>query len=378
MFCFAAPRLYPDGFNPVPDQFLGDKRIIEIREDLSKLTPEYSFFQAVKELVDLVVVVMVLSIVVLVLNGPLTFFSQKAFVWLKSFNWTCLKPLAAGFTVLLVASSAVFSAGAGVVIRRIIANDAHGKFSGGAHWQATFRDEGIPGHIDTSTLVDGTGEAFYYGYKTFGDHFVVSTFVPMLTLPHAAGAVAYHVARAVVIPFYILGCMSVEACIGRPLFRDQRHFHLGDIPKQWVFSIKQIVKAPFYGTAQIFAALYSYVSPLNGRKLGSIIEKEWNNDIDRSDGVWSVRGAQSKYWRPEGGGGPNKLGKNGFYLAGCWTPMGVVHFENSRIVSGESMTRYLHPERGKVYTFTTVDTLRKKHNDLVRELERPDSLADVA
>lgn len=247
------------------------------------------------------------------MRGDFSMFPQIAFNWLQNLNWTYL---GIGF-----ASFFVLSIGAGVVIRRLVHRQDLGDFSGSAHWEpAYYVREDRPqnyyaGYLDTST----PGEALFYGDKECLEHYVISSVVATLALPHAVASMAYHIVRIVTIPFYILGCMAFQI-----EFEGDGRFTFSDIPKQLWFSIQQIVKAPFYGMAHIYAMLYSFLDPLNGRKLGALIEKEWNGDIERHEGFWSVRGPQG-IWRFEGGGGPNGLGRNGFYVAGCHTPMARIN-----------------------------------------------------
>ncbi len=368
-------RSYPEGFNSIPPMEESDRfqdRTQEIRRvqaDLQKL-PFHYHSKPVLRMTVIAVLVVGISVALMAMNGSLSAFPQNFTAWFQNLNWTYVGIGAGAFVVL--------SIGAGVVIRRVkslhnpLTNTGIGKLSGDAHFQEAYymrKDDCnfyFGGYVDTSTLdASGSGQALFYGKKIFLEHYYVSLVVAATTPAHAAASIAYHIVRLVAIPFYILGSLAREAYRDRPIYEEQRRFELGDISKQMFLSLKQIVKAPFYAAAQFYAALYSFIDPLNGRKLGAAIEKDWNNGVDRSDGYWSVRGPQSSSWLPEGGGGPDKLGKNGFYAAGCWTPMARVQFENGKIVGCESMTRALHPERGREYTITTIDTLRERHNAAV-------------
>lgn len=377
MYC-CGPRSYPEGFNPVPSQY-DQSRFREQTEvinktyiNLQKLPSGYHARPVVRAVVVAALIVGI-CVAVMALNGSLTTFPQNFTTWIQNLNWM---HVGIGVSVFVV-----LSIGAGLVIRRVkslesvLTNSGIGKLSGDSHWQEAYYvredDESYyTGYIDTSTLDEnGNGEALFYGNKEVAEHYWISTLVGATTPVHAAAAMAYHIVRLVAIPFYILGSMAREAYTGQKIYEDQRFFEWSDIPKQMGFSVKQIVKAPFYATAQFYAALYSYVDPLNGRKLGSLIEKDWNNGVERSDGFWSVQGPQSPDWRPEGGGGPDRLGQIGFYAAGCWTAMARVHFENGVPLGSVSMRKALHPEKGCNYHVTTVATLKEQHNAAVAQLQ---------
>ncbi|MCC5831798.1 MAG: hypothetical protein JJU12_02000 [Chlamydiales bacterium] len=375
MYC-CGPRPYPEGFLPVPEFDKSNfeeltKEINSVYNDLQKLPSRYHSSPVIRAVVVAALIVGIAA-GLMGLNGSLAAFPQNFASSIQNLNWNYVG-IGAGVCGFL-------SIGAGVVIRRVksldnpLTNSGIGKLSGDSHWQEAYYKQGedngfyYPGYIDTSTLnEEGRGEALFYGKKTLFEHYYVSSIVGATTPLHATAAIAYHLVRLVAIPFYILGSMAREAFRDEPIYKDQRRFKLSDIPTQMEFSVKQIVKAPFYATAEFYAALYSFIDPLNGRKLGALIEKDWNNGIDRSDGFWSVNGPQSRDWRPEGGGGPEKLGQNGFYAAGCWTAMARVHF--AKIVEGESMTRALHPEKGLIYHFTTIGTLKERHNAAVAQLK---------
>lgn len=247
---------------------------------------------------------------------------------------------------------AILFVGAGFVIRRV-ANKKIGLLRGNDHWKSAFyinNGFNIRAYVDISTLdANGSGKAFFYSYKSKMQHYLVSSIITACTTMHAASSVVYNTIRTIVIPFYIMSCLTIEAGRERPLFEGQRFFKWSDIPKEMAKSVLRAVKAPFYATAEIFAALYSLVDPLNGRKLGAAIELDWNEGVPRPEGWWSIHGPQ-KDWKLEGGGGPEKLGRNGFYFAGCWTPMGIVHYKEGEIK--KATTAGGNPVQIHVYTNT--------------------------
>ncbi len=80
-------------------------------------------------------------------------------------------------------------------------------------------------------------------------------------------------------------------------------FTVTDIFKQMGLSLLRAIQAPFYGIAMFFAALYAIIDPMNGIKLGSAIESDWNDRLPmRNSGVWMVAGAAFEDWEWEGGG----------------------------------------------------------------------------
>ncbi len=309
----------------------------------------------------LALLVIGITVAVLASNGQLTAFPGQVAHWLQNLNWTYVGAGFAGFVVL--------SIGAAVVIRRAfslqnrITNQDIGNLTGGAHWvSASIKKNenaiSFPGYVDTSTLdASQSGKAFFYIQKEVSNEYGVAVMMFALTPLHVGAAMSYNVARAVLIPFYILGCLSIEACLGRALFKEQRRFKWSDISNEIEASLARIVKAPFYGTALMYASLYVLVDPLNGRKLGTQIESDWNEGLTRSEGFWSVGGPQA-LWRPEGGGGPEKLGQNGFFAAGCWAPLAVVTYQNGKIVETTSLSKAIDPTKGHDYILTTESILR--------------------
>ncbi|MCH9626610.1 MAG: hypothetical protein S4CHLAM2_02360 [Chlamydiales bacterium] len=309
----------------------------------------------------LALLVIGITVAVLASNGQLAAFPGQVANWFQSLNWAYVGIGFAGFVVL--------SIGATVVIRRVlslqnrITDHNIGKMTGGEHWvSASFKRDkdsfNCPGYIDSSTLdASGSGQAFFYIQKEVSNEYGVATMMFALTPLHVAAAMSYNVARAVLIPFYLLGCLATEACLGKALFEGQRRFEWRDIPGQVEASLERVVKAPFYGMALMYASLYVLVDPLNGRKLGTCIESDWNGGLTRAEGFWSVGGPQA-LWRPEGGGGPEKLGQNGFFAAGCWAPLAVVTYANGKVTQATSLSRAVNPTRGHQYILTTENMLR--------------------
>jgi len=230
-------------------------------------------------------------------------------------------------------------------------------------------------YIDKSTLdAEGNGKAYLYAVKDVGGHYMVSTLVPLVTPVYVVGTVVYHAIRMCIVPFYVLACLAIEACIGRPLIEGQRRFKAIDVIKEPGKSLLHIVKAPFYGLAYMAAGIYSLVNPMGGRILAAKIERDWNNGATRPEGFWSIGGPQG-LWAGWGELGPDKLGEFKMFLAGCWQPLGVVEYQNGTIINGKSMSRVVEEGRGHEYhVFTAsqleeqITPLREEYNEILDRL----------
>lgn len=209
----------------------------------------------------------------------------------------------------------------------------------------------IPVYIDKSTLdSEGNGKAYLYGVKTTDDHYSVSTVVSLATPFYMITTLVYHTLRLFVVPFYVAGCLVIEQFREDPLFHAsrQRKFKVIDILYEPWKSLKQVVSTPFYASAFLFAAFYSLFKPIEGRILGSKIERDWNLGNSRATGYWSTQGRQS-LWKGWQELGPEKLGCLKFFLAGCWQPVGVVRYENGSIAEGMSLSKAVEGDAGHVY-----------------------------
>ncbi|MFZ0565418.1 MAG: hypothetical protein WAM28_04460 [Chlamydiales bacterium] len=189
--------------------------------------------------------------------------------------------------------------------------------------------------IDTSSLRNGNSRA--NGYAPYAPlHEVVGGVLAMAAPFYMVAAMAYNVGRTVAIPFYILGCMCTEQA---------QQYKLSDIPKEMALSIARAVKAPFYATAFCFAAIRTIVNPQEGSKLLGAIERDWNEDVSLSDGMWlcDLKSSWFSRWNRE------DLGKNGLYLAKCKQPTCVIEcdrFEEGAEVIVHSRSHALDPSRG--------------------------------
>lgn len=322
------------------------------------------------------VAVLFISSYALIFTGGLNNFPQGL---LNSFRHMNLMHLAIGGGV-----AAVLLGGAAIVIVRVmfkkdklLDHAGVGKLSGSDHIKeavyysigknAGTKEREVQSssvYIDTSTLKNGNGKAYLYGVKQCGEHYSVSSVVTLTTPIYLVGTVALDCIRLVIAPFYIAGCWVIERFRNDPLFEGQRKFELSDIPVQMAISIKRIAVAPFYATAYFFAAFSSLFSPINGRKLASLIERDWNEDVSRAQGFWSVRGPQA-LWPGIKALSPDRLKENaGYYWAGCWQPMGVVEYRDGNIVDAMSLSKAVNSNAGQTYYVRTADG---KGNPFVEE-----------
>lgn len=215
-------------------------------------------------------------------------------------------------------------------------------------------------HVDKSTLDEsGSGKAYCYNIKECGEHYFVSFEITFIGTPvYLVATVAYNLIRAVIVPFYVLFQYLTEKCKGKP-HGHEREFKPIDIPTQFILSLWRAIQAPFYALAFFLAGLYSFFDPMGGRKLGASIERDWNGGVSLAEGYWSIQGSQ-KLWRFEGGGGPKGLGRNGFYLAGCWQPAGVIEYKNQEIQASCWLPLAVDPMRGNFDTYYTLPFLEAK------------------
>ncbi len=236
-------------------------------------------------------------------------------------------------------------------------------------WKNNYLDA----YVDTSTLVDGTGKAYLYYIKDCTNHYVVSTVVALLGTPfYIIGAIVLNAIRMVVVPLYILTMCLIELCQPEPYFNTEypaaRKFSVLDAGIEFLQSIYGIIKAPFYGIAFFFAALYSLINPMEGRKLGSAIERNWNDGANLAEGYWSVDGEQP-LWRRDGAWGPEGLRRKRFFLAGCWQPIGVVEYVDHAIQDAywipKAVDLYEKVERQKHEDFQTKS--QRESNYLIEE-----------
>lgn len=310
------------------------------REPPTSFPPHYTSNVAMRVTILALVAIGIL-VATLAVQGKLTNFPQTVQHWFQNINWVQAGIGLGIFSVLVI--------GAALVIYKAkntldpITQTPIGNLTGEKQWEEVvvdgrkYREYGF---LDRSTLdANGTGKAFVYIYKDCANHYNVSIVVPAVTPIYAICTMAYNLLRTIIIPFYIIVKLATQGEV-----KESQRFKLSHIPAEMGKSLWRVVKAPFYATAFILAAIYSWANPMGGRLLGSWIERIWNEDVIRSQGYWSVQGPQAR-WQFEGGGLPNQLGKNGFFLAGCWQPIAVAEFKEGVCVDGYSLSCFVKEDQ---------------------------------
>jgi hypothetical protein len=196
-------------------------------------------------------------------------------------------------------------------------------------------------YVDLSTVQE-SGKALLYLEKECDNHYVISTIVPWVATPlHMITSMVYHLLRAVIVPFYVLVQWLREQCTGVQLFKERR-FHFVDIFIESGKSLWRAIKTPFNALAYIALYVYAFPDPIGGRLAISALQRDWNEGVSFDEGFWIPQaccwlGAQ-KFWKFEGGGGPETLGRNGVYWDGCQQPHGYVAFNDAgEVIAGYRM-----------------------------------------
>ncbi|MFN0065709.1 MAG: hypothetical protein ACKVOH_05685 [Chlamydiales bacterium] len=334
-----------------------DRELRDVTDDAPYLNKNIKHNRAVR-LIPTIIVVAAIVLVAFVCAGiPVdqipakiaTLFKHKIVAW----------KLAVG-----VGSLAITILGVSAIMYKAIHGrdpflDAHGhdlkrgrgKFWGDDHWQRVIlQGRGdLYSHqlIDTSTLKDGNGIAYSYFAKDEACASNSISFTCVITTPiYVGGTMVYNAIRAIVVPIFVLLVYvreRISACIygeehGYQFATTQgeRKFSFTDIPKQFAISMWRVVRAPFYGLAYLLAHIYTWMDPVNGRKLVSNIERDWNDGTIRENSFWIAGGFQ-KGFKWEGGFGPKGLGTDGGYAPGCYQPGAILVFNAGIITSAKPM-----------------------------------------
>ncbi len=269
-------------------------------------------------------VLTVLAFVILFNFDRLPALRQDLLSLFKNIKWLSFG-IGIGVTVL-------FSAGAFLLIREV--KKGKGSFYGEKHWVPIVlkkEDYKKVGYLDTSTQVDEKGIALVYQNKHCVHHSWVSLGVFAFKPLEIVLTMGYHLLRTLIVPFYILYHIARKT-----EFKGEGQFKWKDISRQMKYSLRVVVMSPFYGLACMYAALYQKIDWLNGGKLLSLLEREWAGDVPLCQGFWITIPAPGFKW--EGGGSPEKLGRNGSYMAGCWQPIAVVKDRKSASTWGYDQT----------------------------------------
>ena len=103
-----------------------------------------------------------------------------------------------------------------------------------------------------------------------------------------------------------------------------------------------------------------FIDPMGGRKMGQLVSNAWMEGIDRHESVWTCYRVEGYNW--EGGGGPEKLGRQAYFWTGCWMPWATVEVDEGAI------TRAYYP--GEIFEYDIYE--QSEHGHSVPDLmERP-------
>lgn len=295
-----------------------------------------------------------------------------------------------------VGVSCVLLTGAILVIKRVInKTDLRtgvriGSLSGDSHWVPIVKENRsaktyFPGYIDTSTVKEGQkSRAYVYNVKGVLEHYFIAVAVAVTTPLHAALVIVYNAVRLVVLPIILIVAMIIEKVRGRP-FREGNPILLKHIFIQMGFSIKEIFKAPFYALAMTFAALYALIDPLNGRKLGAYIEKDWNNDVDVVQGfamLWMIscqcmsrvqfegakflKNNKDKKTTMVDGFSPELFRPPALYFPMCWQWAFMADYnKEGKITTFKDWDDEIDNQKCK-YTFYTLDSLKRDAEEIIK------------
>lgn len=197
---------------------------------------------------------------------------------------------------MLITASLVV--GAACIIKRAVKKNDAGIKDSGQH--ATFLHVTISGktYVDYITeekdkKPEGKYLLYVYANQTIDQessshyhHYSVASLSAFFTPFYILTTITYHAFRTCIIPFWIMFRCALKHSVGTPLFKGNGSHELKKIPGEMLYSIQHIIKAPFYGLALAFSALYMLVKPLSGRTLFARIEREWNDDLPMSYGFW--------------------------------------------------------------------------------------------
>ncbi|WP_213318377.1 hypothetical protein [Chlamydiifrater volucris] len=185
-------------------------------------------------------------------------------------------------------------------------------------------------YIDASTLdKEGSGIACGYYFVREGEMRLAHSVLQMIAIPvEVIVKIVYYIFRLLIIPFYIVYKMVREHSSSQ---KSDLTFCPVDIFKEQARSLYYILRAPGYGAAHLLSLFYSFIDPLAGRLAISCVERDWNDDIIRSRGIWLIKPERNFVF--EGGGKKGQLSKHSFYLMGCLQPTALFLFEKGQIVS---------------------------------------------
>lgn len=212
------------------------------------------------------------------------------------------------------------------------------------------------GYVDISTLdSNGSGTALVYHYPEGVDMRVPMFLFPLLAAPVVViFKIVYNLIRFLVIPFYILFQILIQSVKPRSELADCDKFILKDIAREMGRSLANALRAPFYATASMITVFYGLLDPLSGRVAYSCLERDWNDDVIRSRGIWLVCPEQN--FKFEGGGTRLGLGQFSYYLMGCFQPCALLCFQDGEIVYGVRQSAQYYSGR-KLFIYPGISVL---------------------
>lgn len=193
-------------------------------------------------------------------------------------------------------------------------------------------------YVDQSTLVDGTGEAYAYLSKGCGEHNHIAVAVFIVQPFVIVASMVYHSLRAVIAPLVLLAKMAYDhASQGRSDITLKR------IGKECGESLFQVLQAPFCGVTIMGLELLALISPLKGRYLVQLVEREaWNLGAHLPEGFWIPPGL----W-----GQPLWKGGN-LFVPGCYQPVAIFKFESGKVKKVETTLHALNPDHPIFESYT--------------------------
>ncbi|MEF9519985.1 hypothetical protein SBV45_04270 [Chlamydia crocodili] len=197
-------------------------------------------------------------------------------------------------------------------------------------------------HIDLSTLdATNSGVALVYYYPDGVDYRIPTFVFPLIATPFVVLIkMIYNLIRFIVIPFHILLQMVIQYFSKKDISIEDR-FIFKDIVREMSRSLVNMLRAPFYGTATMMTVFYGLLNPLAGRVAYACVERDWNDDVIRSRGLWLAN--PQRNFKFEGGGTRQGLGQFSHYLIGCFQPTCMFLFKDGQIVSGSHISAQYYP-----------------------------------
>jgi hypothetical protein len=214
------------------------------------------------------------------------------------------------------------------ILVKTIKDAKNGSFAGQGHYlKVKISDEhgSALAIIDSSRRVQIEGEAYYpiCPQKEFIEHEIICGCVTVITPIKAVGAMAFHALNLVLNPIYRLA----KAGYGKLTGTEGYQYTFRDFTHHVAHSLFGIVRAPFYSLAMQYASIYALIDPLNGRKLGSLVEQTWGDGKQLHESIWLpeclASYLTSKFWKDLYLKASSKEGTT-LIIPGCWRPFAYI------------------------------------------------------